>query len=918
MDNLEGWVRDALSPRYEVIRELARGGMAIVYLARDQRLEREVAIKVLPPAHATATSTENFLREAKILASISHPSLVPVHDADTSQGIFYFVMDYVPSPTVAEVLTTGPPEQPLALKLGCDLLDALTVVHAAGIIHRDIKPANIFVHEGRGLLADFGIAHTDATLTGNAPADLRVGTPAYMSPEQFEGRALDERGDLYSAAMVIYELFTGRRWPRGALPADEGWHDMPATVARVLKRALEPDPEARWPTATLFRQKLWRTHSRPRQRQTALLVVAGVVTGAAALSVMPRPQVAPPPEGIVVQVHATATLGDPPPSLADSIAPLFARLLSGTADFRVCDPDEHCDQAQVEVRSTLAVVDGRPTLRVEHHSRDAVELVHEAAFDPAGWSVAVDEATNASIRAIWSSTSPLARWLPVDALPTTDAGYEAWLGGEALLRHASWGAAREAFERAVAIDSSCLLCSWRITEVQRWLLESPDPVHLLRVDEHPEAFPPWYRPLIEWRFLPLEERIAMLRDATAQWPGFPPLWFALGEELNHRGPLAGHHRSEAVLPFRRAVRLDPGSGPAWQELAWLTIAEGDRVAATEAVSAYDSLLTLAKSGDPYDRAQQALLHAGFAWRFMPDGALGALQPALADPQLLSYPELGAGARLLPEFGLRHGMLELGEALARLDPPSEMAFTARVAVLLGLTATGRIRRARDYAADLELAFSGFADIAGFRAKFEAALNLLDPEAVAGVDGAMPLPATDDFLRQSLAPRPTETLAPDVVRLLAAGDLEPAAAVASVEGINELAEFFERQEAALTVRRLPDPFFRTILRFMRADWKAAAGDPAGAATDLLFAESVDVTGFPAGLPQAADIDWAFSTLAHWRRAMLLIALQRQGDSCRDLQVVRERWNEGDPVYRDRARQAADLMTSFGCPVLEGLGW
>jgi serine/threonine protein kinase len=101
MAPLEDWARDALSPRYEVIREVARGGMAVVYLAHDRRLEREVAIKVLPPAQATANSAEAFLREARILAGLSHPALVPVHDADSTKGLFYYVMDFVPSPTLS-------------------------------------------------------------------------------------------------------------------------------------------------------------------------------------------------------------------------------------------------------------------------------------------------------------------------------------------------------------------------------------------------------------------------------------------------------------------------------------------------------------------------------------------------------------------------------------------------------------------------------------------------------------------------------------------------------------------------------------------------------------------------------------------------------------------------------------------------
>jgi len=221
MPSLLERLRDALAPRYEVEAEVATGGMAIVFRAHDTSLDRVVAIKVLRPDLATATAEERFRREARTLASFSHPNMVAIHDVGEADGLSYYVMDFVEGETLATRLSRGPLDGREAFRLGRDLLEAVARMHEAGVVHRDIKPSNVFLVDGRALLADFGVAHLEVSgedsLTGeDAPSP---GTPAYMAPEQKTGEPVSPATDLYAVGLVLYEALPGRRWPTRVPPA---------------------------------------------------------------------------------------------------------------------------------------------------------------------------------------------------------------------------------------------------------------------------------------------------------------------------------------------------------------------------------------------------------------------------------------------------------------------------------------------------------------------------------------------------------------------------------------------------------------------------------------------------------------------------------------------------------------------------
>ncbi|PYP76588.1 MAG: hypothetical protein DMD25_10140, partial [Gemmatimonadetes bacterium] len=270
-------LRAALAPDYELERELASGGMGTVYLARDVALDCLVGVKVLRPERWTVEAARQFVDEARILANLRHPNIVPVHKVDERDGLNFYVMDYLEGDTLQTQLEKqGRLSVDAARKLGRDLLAALGKAHGKGVIHRDIKPANVFLDEDGAVLTDFGIARRLSAGEQTNPLILQ-GTAAYMAPEQFAGVA-DERSDIYAAGMVIYEALTGRRWEK-CVPAKGDWTGVPLNIARVLRRALELNPDDRWPHATVFRRSLWGTRVWQYRRNAIGLAIGGTVVG---------------------------------------------------------------------------------------------------------------------------------------------------------------------------------------------------------------------------------------------------------------------------------------------------------------------------------------------------------------------------------------------------------------------------------------------------------------------------------------------------------------------------------------------------------------------------------------------------------------------------------------------------------------
>jgi eukaryotic-like serine/threonine-protein kinase len=267
---------------YEIVSLLGMGGMGEVYRARDPRLGRDVAIKILPPAAAVdAERRSRFEREAKAVAALNHPNIVTIHAVEEAEGVPFFTMEYVEGRTLGQVIPRrGLPLDEL-LRIAIPLTDAVGAAHQRGILHRDLKPANVMVTpEVRVKVLDFGLAKLKEAMvqaevataaTAEPTGEGRIlGTAAYMSPEQAEGKALDQRSDTFSLGVLLYEMATGQRPFKGdtsvsvisAILKDTPGSvtdlrpDLPRDLAKILKRALNKDPEHRYQSAKDLRNDL--------------------------------------------------------------------------------------------------------------------------------------------------------------------------------------------------------------------------------------------------------------------------------------------------------------------------------------------------------------------------------------------------------------------------------------------------------------------------------------------------------------------------------------------------------------------------------------------------------------------------------------------------------------------------------------
>jgi predicted Ser/Thr protein kinase len=245
-------------PQYEIFECLGRGGMGVVYKARQKTLDRLVAIKVLAgERQGDLNFAKRFEREAKLLAQLSHMNIVTVHDFGEADGLYYLVMEYVDGVNLRELLREGKMAPEQALAIVPSICEALEYAHAKGIVHRDIKPENILLdRDGRVKIADFGIA----SLVG---ADgEKSGTPPYMAPEQEKG-IVDRRADIYALGAVLYEMLTGER-PEKDLVAPSKRVQMDVKIDEIVLRALEKEPERRYQTADEFRTMVETMAGPPR------------------------------------------------------------------------------------------------------------------------------------------------------------------------------------------------------------------------------------------------------------------------------------------------------------------------------------------------------------------------------------------------------------------------------------------------------------------------------------------------------------------------------------------------------------------------------------------------------------------------------------------------------------------------------
>jgi serine/threonine-protein kinase len=300
----------AVEGRYEIMDELGRGGMSMVFQARDVRHDRIVAVKVLLPELAASVGAQRFLREIEIAAGLVHPHILPLYDSGEAEGLLYHVTPSIDGETLRDRLKR---ERYLSIeeasRITAEVSDALDFAHAQGVIHRDIKPENILLTRRHALITDFGIARA-ITLGGGerlTETGMAVGTPAYMSPEQARGEAvLDGRSDIYSLACVTYEMMAGEpplagRSPQITMARRQAEspaslvllrETVPEALDAVVLKALSRLPADRYPTAG--------------QYMDAVQMAVGAASGAHASVSTPSVVTLPP------SAHQAATVGASP------------------------------------------------------------------------------------------------------------------------------------------------------------------------------------------------------------------------------------------------------------------------------------------------------------------------------------------------------------------------------------------------------------------------------------------------------------------------------------------------------------------------------------------------------------------------------------------------------------------------------
>ncbi|HET6203499.1 MAG TPA: serine/threonine-protein kinase [Planctomycetota bacterium] len=303
--------------RYEILGVLGEGSFGVVYLARDPRLGREVALKFLrSEAFSDPQAQARFLREARSLASVDHPNVVTVYDLGEVDGRPYLSLERVEGTTLREALESGPFSVAESAAIGRALLSALAAIHAAGLVHRDVKPGNVMLaRDGRVKLMDFGLARGTASTFDLTGGGITAGTPYYMAPEQWRGKSASPQSDLFALGTLLYECLAGRvPFKAGSVdelqqavllddppPLRELRPEIPEVLSKIVEKALEKDPPDRFASASEMRAALSQISSAPDE--------TGVLRGKAAR--FRRVEVRPLPE--------TLSFGATPPGA--SLAP---------------------------------------------------------------------------------------------------------------------------------------------------------------------------------------------------------------------------------------------------------------------------------------------------------------------------------------------------------------------------------------------------------------------------------------------------------------------------------------------------------------------------------------------------------------------------------------------------------------------
>jgi serine/threonine protein kinase len=358
---------------YRILQKLGSGGMGDVYLARDTELDRDIALKVLPPDLAASEERRaRFKREAKAVAALNHPHIVTVHSVEEADGVHFITMELVRGKTLSEVIPKKGLSLAKFLEIANPLADAVSAAHEKGVLHRDLKPDNLMLgDDGRLKILDFGLAKlkpeagiggmTDLPTKSRTEEGRIVGTVAYMSPEQAEGKTLDTRSDIFSLGIVLYEMATGERPFQGETAASvlssilkdtpksvtELNPALPSILGRIVRRCLVKDQEHRYQTAKDLRNELQElkreadsgelpegaASRKPAPSRWVYLVAAGLLTAGLSLYLLQRsPQKMSSPTPTFTRLTSGGGVESFPSLSPDGVSVVYVSEASGNRD----------------------------------------------------------------------------------------------------------------------------------------------------------------------------------------------------------------------------------------------------------------------------------------------------------------------------------------------------------------------------------------------------------------------------------------------------------------------------------------------------------------------------------------------------------------------------------------------------------
>ncbi|MGE5759301.1 MAG: protein kinase domain-containing protein, partial [Gemmatimonadota bacterium] len=629
-------LRSALAGRYTLERELGHGGTATVWLARDLKHERPVALKVLRPELAAALGPERFVREISVTAGLRHPHILPLLDSGEAAGRLFYVMPFVVGESLRDRLRREK-QLPLedALQITREMADALGYAHAHGVVHRDIKPENILLESGHAVVADFGIAKALTAAGGEefTATGIAVGTPAYMSPEQGAGSGdVDGRSDLYSLGCVLYEMLGGETPYLGSTPQtilakklnepppriSVLRETVPADVEAALSKVLARTPADRFRTAREFAEALTvgvdRRRLTPARRRWLGPLVAGLVTvgafGVWSIRRAGSPALSPSASVIAVVPFAAAAPDSQLTALGNDLAATLSANLDGVGELRTVDRLTilpHTSGRRVLTREQAAALGRRfgagsivggtlvrqgSAVRadVDLYTADSlVTLARISVTAPADIAALTDSITWKLLGEVWRGGHPPSPSLGAVTTRSVPA-LRAFLDGEQLLARGQLDRAADAYRHAFTEDAGFWMAYFRYAYVFEWQG---------RVGADSLAGVAWEHlaelPLREQQLMEIARdtkdafgsvQLQVARDYVSRYPDYWPGWLQYGDYMMHEGGRLGRTLEEIAAPFERLVALNPNLALGWEHLFWARWGH-DAARARQAASEYE-------------------------------------------------------------------------------------------------------------------------------------------------------------------------------------------------------------------------------------------------------------------------------------------------------------------------------------------